>query len=83
MQKEEYEEWMSIDEHIPIADTLSNLEICQAVCEQDQAIKVHDSDVDECVNENSPTSAEMRQALDILKCCVDHRSTTFLKKDYI
>ncbi|GBN60780.1 hypothetical protein AVEN_244844-1, partial [Araneus ventricosus] len=65
MQKEEYEEWMSIDEDIPVAATLTDLEICQAVCEQDQAIKVDDSDGDECVEENPPTSAEMRQALDI------------------
>ncbi|GBM52837.1 hypothetical protein AVEN_154171-1 [Araneus ventricosus] len=29
MQKEEYEEWMSIDEDIPVAATLADLEICQ------------------------------------------------------
>ncbi|GBM44882.1 hypothetical protein AVEN_210694-1 [Araneus ventricosus] len=61
MQKEKYEEWMSIDEDIPEAATLTDLEICQA-------IKIDDSDGDECVEENPPTNAEMRQALDILKC---------------
>ncbi|GBM87132.1 hypothetical protein AVEN_53608-1, partial [Araneus ventricosus] len=66
-QKEEYEEWMSIDEDIPVAATLTDLKICQAVCVQDQAIKGDDPDGDECVEENPPTSAEMRQALDILK----------------
>ncbi|GBM32313.1 hypothetical protein AVEN_224700-1 [Araneus ventricosus] len=40
MQKEKYEEWMSIDEDIPVAATLTDLEICQA-------IKVDDSDRDE------------------------------------
>ncbi|GBM70164.1 hypothetical protein AVEN_1809-1 [Araneus ventricosus] len=30
MQKEEYEEWMSIDEDITVAATLTDLEICQA-----------------------------------------------------
>ncbi|GBM54237.1 hypothetical protein AVEN_213718-1 [Araneus ventricosus] len=60
MQKEEYEEWMSIGEDIPLAATLTDLEICQA-------IKVGDSNGDECVEENPPTNAEMRQALDILK----------------
>ncbi|GBO32326.1 hypothetical protein AVEN_193302-1, partial [Araneus ventricosus] len=74
MQREEYEEWMSIDEDIPVAATLTDLEICQAVCEQDQAIKVDDSDGDECVEENPPTNAEMRQVLDILKHGVQHRS---------
>ncbi|GBN24030.1 hypothetical protein AVEN_23218-1 [Araneus ventricosus] len=67
MQKGEYEEWMSIDEDIPIAAAITDLEICQAVCEHDQAIKVDDSDGDEYVEENPPTNAEMRQALDILK----------------
>ncbi|GBO18975.1 hypothetical protein AVEN_218471-1 [Araneus ventricosus] len=64
--KEEYEEWMAIDEDIPVAATLTDLEICQAVCEQDQAIKVDNSDGDEYVEENPPTNAEMRQAVDIL-----------------
>ncbi|GBL79286.1 hypothetical protein AVEN_92500-1 [Araneus ventricosus] len=79
--KEEYEEWMSIDEDIPIAATLTNLEICQAICKQDQSLKVDDSDGDECVEENPPTNAEMRHALDILKLGVKHRSTNF-KKQY-
>ncbi|GBN79955.1 hypothetical protein AVEN_21840-1 [Araneus ventricosus] len=58
---------MSIDEDIPVAATLTDLEICQAVCEQDQAKKIDDFDGDECVEENPPTNSEMRQALDILK----------------
>ncbi|GBN22307.1 hypothetical protein AVEN_220759-1 [Araneus ventricosus] len=81
MQKEEYEEWMSIDENIPVAATLTDLEICQVVCEQDQAIKVDDSDGDECVGENPPTNAEMRQTVDILKCGLKHPSANF-KKEY-
>ncbi|GBN83882.1 hypothetical protein AVEN_69381-1 [Araneus ventricosus] len=81
MQKEKYEEWMSIDEDISVAATLTVLEICQAVCEQGRAIKVDDPDGDECVEENPPTNAEMRQALDILKRGVQHRSTNF-KKQY-
>ncbi|GBN49757.1 hypothetical protein AVEN_102702-1 [Araneus ventricosus] len=31
MEKEEYEEWTSIDEDIPVAATLTDLEICQAI----------------------------------------------------
>ncbi|GBN32683.1 hypothetical protein AVEN_55927-1 [Araneus ventricosus] len=79
MQKEEYEEWMSIDEDVLVAATLTDLEICPAVCKQDQAMKVDDSDGDECVEESPPTNAEMRQALDILKRGVQHRSTNFKK----
>ncbi|GBM29403.1 hypothetical protein AVEN_253922-1 [Araneus ventricosus] len=75
------EEWMSLDDDIPVAAALTDLKICQAVCEQDQAIKVDDSDGNECVQENPRTNAEMRQALDILKCSVQHRSTNF-KKQY-
>ncbi|GBN10765.1 hypothetical protein AVEN_135957-1 [Araneus ventricosus] len=73
MQEEEYEEWMSIDEDIPVAATLTDLKICQA-------IKVDDSDGDECVEENPPTIAEMRKKLDIFKRGVQHRSTNFKKK---
>ncbi|GBM91523.1 hypothetical protein AVEN_92987-1 [Araneus ventricosus] len=51
MQEEECEKWTSIDEDIPVAATLTDLEICQA-------IKV-DSDVNECVEENLPMNAEM------------------------
>ncbi|GBM33464.1 hypothetical protein AVEN_55787-1 [Araneus ventricosus] len=72
---------MSIDEDIPVAATRTDLEFCQAVCEQDQAIIVDDSDGYECVEENHPTNAEMRQALDILKYRVQHRSKNF-KRQY-
>ncbi|GBN40973.1 hypothetical protein AVEN_249502-1 [Araneus ventricosus] len=80
MQKEEYEEWMSIYEDIAIAATLTYLEICQAVCKQDQALKVDDSNGDECVEENPPTNADMRQDLDILQRGVQHRSINFKKQ---
>ncbi|GBO28278.1 hypothetical protein AVEN_126198-1 [Araneus ventricosus] len=72
--KRKSEEWLFIDEDIPEPATLTDLEICQA-------IKVDDYDRDECVEENPPTNAEMRQALDILKRGVQHRSTNF-KKQY-
>ncbi|GBL86259.1 hypothetical protein AVEN_131987-1 [Araneus ventricosus] len=62
--KQAYEERMSIDEDIQIAATVIDFEICQAVCEQDQAINVNDSDRDECVEENPPTNDEMRQEFD-------------------
>ncbi|GBM51444.1 hypothetical protein AVEN_147126-1 [Araneus ventricosus] len=79
MQKEEYEEWMSTDEDIPVAATLTDLEIFQAVCEKDQAIKVDDSEGEECVEENPPTNAEMRRTLDILIRGVQYRSSNFKK----
>ncbi|GBL72826.1 hypothetical protein AVEN_128031-1 [Araneus ventricosus] len=72
---------MSIDEKIIVALTLKDSEIYQAVCEQDQAIKVDDFERDECVKENPPTNVEIGQALDILKGGVQHRSTNF-KKQY-
>ncbi|GBO43974.1 hypothetical protein AVEN_258063-1 [Araneus ventricosus] len=72
MQKDEYGEWMFIDEDILVAATLTDFEICQDVCEQDQAMKVDDS---ECVELNPPTNAEMRQALHILKRAVQRQST--------
>ncbi|GBM12028.1 hypothetical protein AVEN_256110-1 [Araneus ventricosus] len=73
MQRENYEKWMSIDEDIPVTATLTDLEICQACLLARPAIKVDDSDGDECVEENPPTNAEMRQVLDILKRGVQQR----------
>ncbi|GBM09420.1 hypothetical protein AVEN_184116-2-1, partial [Araneus ventricosus] len=73
MLKELNAEWMSTDEDIPKAATLTNLEFCQAVCEKDEAINVDDSDGDKCAEENPPKHAEMRQTLDILKRGVQHR----------
>ncbi|GBM39720.1 hypothetical protein AVEN_47524-1 [Araneus ventricosus] len=70
---------MPIDEDIPVSATLTDLKICEAVCEQDQAIKVDYSYGDECLEENPPPNAEMRQALDILKRGVLHRSTNSKK----
>ncbi|GBN60201.1 hypothetical protein AVEN_190743-1 [Araneus ventricosus] len=80
MQKEEYEQWTFIDEVIPVAVTLTDLEICRAVCEQVQAIEGDDSDGDECVEGNPPTNAEMRQALDILNHGMQYHSTNFRKQ---
>ncbi|GBO29812.1 hypothetical protein AVEN_249202-1 [Araneus ventricosus] len=68
---------MSIDEDSPVAAILTDLEIFQAVCEQDRAMKVDDPDGDECVEENPPTNGEMKQTPDILKRGVQHRSTNF------
>ncbi|GBL94668.1 hypothetical protein AVEN_83983-1 [Araneus ventricosus] len=70
-----YEEYMSIDKDIPLVATLTNLEICQDVCEQDQATNVDDSD--ECVEDNPSKNAEMRKALDISKRSMQRRSTNF------
>ncbi|GBL94870.1 hypothetical protein AVEN_197544-1 [Araneus ventricosus] len=67
------EEWMSIDEDIPAAATLTDLEFFQA-------INVDNSDGNECVEENPPSNAEMRQALDIFKHSVQHRSKNFKKQ---
>ncbi|GBN80096.1 hypothetical protein AVEN_248856-1 [Araneus ventricosus] len=69
MLKEEYEEWMSVDEDIPVAATQTGLEFCQAVCEHNQAINVGDSDGNECVEENPPTNTKMS----ILKLITDIR----------
>ncbi|GBM73661.1 hypothetical protein AVEN_133834-1 [Araneus ventricosus] len=58
---------MSIDEDIPVAVTQTGLEIWQAVCEKHHALNVDNSDGDECVEENTPTNAEIRQEFDIFK----------------
>ncbi|GBM52298.1 hypothetical protein AVEN_51729-1 [Araneus ventricosus] len=68
MQNEESDVWM---QDIPVA------KLSPSCCEQDQAIRVDDSDGDECVDENPRMNEEMRQALDILKRFAHHRLTNF------
>ncbi|GBM21970.1 hypothetical protein AVEN_69678-1 [Araneus ventricosus] len=65
MIKEEYEEWMAIDGNIPVAAELQNLEFRQAVCEQDPAINIVDSDGDNVLTKILQRTP--KQALDILK----------------
>ncbi|GBN36032.1 Acetylcholinesterase-1 [Araneus ventricosus] len=57
MIKEEYEELMPIDEDIPKAATLPELEICQAVFELHQAISIYASDKDEWVKGSPPNES--------------------------
>ncbi|GBM31006.1 hypothetical protein AVEN_108919-1 [Araneus ventricosus] len=61
------EEWMSIDEDIPVATLTDRHGNSPSCCEQDQTISVDDSDGDECPEEYPPTNAKMRQAHDIFK----------------
>ncbi|GBN86092.1 hypothetical protein AVEN_212150-1 [Araneus ventricosus] len=75
--KEQHEEWMFIDEDIPVIAILTDLQICHVVCEQDQAINIDDSEESKCVEVNPPTNTELMQTLDILKCSMQHRSTYF------
>ncbi|GBL77045.1 hypothetical protein AVEN_129536-1, partial [Araneus ventricosus] len=42
--------------------TMTYLEICQAVYEQQQAINIDDSNGDKCVEENPPKNAEIRKS---------------------
>ncbi|GBN23417.1 hypothetical protein AVEN_18830-1, partial [Araneus ventricosus] len=52
MQRKEYEE-SSNNEDIPVGATLTDLEIFQAVCDQNQKLKVDDSDGDKCAEKPS------------------------------
>ncbi|GBN20577.1 hypothetical protein AVEN_150509-1 [Araneus ventricosus] len=78
MLKEEYEEWMTIDGNIPVAAELPNLEFRQAVCEQDSAINIADSDGDNVLTKILQRTP--RQAIDILKNGVQYRSGNFKKQ---
>ncbi|GBN96788.1 hypothetical protein AVEN_261320-1 [Araneus ventricosus] len=64
MLKEEYEEWMTIDGNIPVDAELPNLEFSQAVCEQDPAINIADSDGDNVLTKILQRTP--RQAIHIL-----------------
>ncbi|GBN87622.1 hypothetical protein AVEN_139265-1 [Araneus ventricosus] len=78
MLKEEYEEWMTIDGNIPVPAELPNLKFRQAVCEQDPAINIADSDGDNVLTKILLRTP--RQAIDILKNDVQYLSTNVKKQ---
>lgn len=78
---EEFESWVEVDKNIPVASTLTESEICQIVIGKQTNDGTDESDEESLDIEPPPTSAEMRNALKVLKRGVQHRSDDF-KKHY-
>ena len=70
MNAEDFEAWMEIDEKVETSTSLTDEDICEAVCVQDQ-VSSQDSDADDepesAIEDKIPTPAQMREALRILR----------------
>jgi len=81
MSKEEFESWLDIDNKAEGVATMTVMEVCQAVA-NDKSKLAEESESnctskEEEILEAPPTNAQMREALRILRCGVQHRATNF------
>jgi len=83
MSKEEFENWLDIDNNAEVVATMTMSEICQAVAGDKS--KLAEESESNCTNKEEeildapPTNAQMREALRILFRGVQHRATNFQK----
>jgi hypothetical protein len=81
MSKEEFENWLDIDNNAEVVATMTVSELCQAVA--DDKSKLAEESESNCTSkeeeilEAPPTNAQMREALRILRSGVQHRATNF------
>jgi len=81
MSKEEFENWLDIDNNAEVVATMTVSEICEAVA-NDKSRLAEESESnftskEEEILEAPPTNAQMREALQILRRRVQHRATNF------
>jgi hypothetical protein len=81
MSKEEFENWLDIDNNAEVVATMTVSEICEAVA--NDKFKLAEESESKCISkeeeilEAPPTNAQMREALQILRRGVQHRATNF------
>jgi len=81
MSKEEFENWLDIDNNAEVVATMTVSEICEAVA--DDKSKLAEESESNCTSkeeeilEAPPTNAQMREAPQILRRGVQHRATNF------
>ena len=80
MTVQEFKSWVDLHQNLPVAFTLTKSKICQIIMGK-QANDETDSDKESIDSKPPPTSAEMRNALKVLKRVVLHCSDDF-KKHY-
>jgi hypothetical protein len=81
MSKEEFENWLDVDNNPEVVATMPVLEICEAVA-NDKSKLAEESELncaskEEEILEAPPTNAQMREAQQILHRRVQHRATNF------
>jgi hypothetical protein len=79
MPKEEFENWLDIDNNGEVVATMTVSQICEAVAnDKPRLAEVSESNCtskEEEILEAPPTNAQMRVALQILRRGVQHRAT--------
>jgi predicted esterase YcpF (UPF0227 family) len=81
MPKEEFENWLDIDNNAEVVATMTVLEICEAVA-NDKSRLAEESESnctskEDEILEAPPTNAQMQEALQILRCGLQHKATNF------
>jgi len=81
MSKEEFGNWLDIDDNAEVVATMTVSEICEAVA-NDKSKLAEESESnctskEEEILEAPPTNAQMREALQFLRRGVQHRATNF------
>jgi hypothetical protein len=81
MSKEEFENWLDIDNNAEVVATMTVSEICDVVA-NDKSTLAEESESNctskkEKILEAPPTNAQMREGLHILRHGVQHRATNF------
>jgi hypothetical protein len=81
MSKEEFENWLDIDNNAEVVATITMSEICEAVAKDKSKLaeesKSNCTSKEEEILEAPPTNAQMREALQILRLGVQHKATNF------
>jgi hypothetical protein len=79
MSKEEFENWLDIDNNAEVVATMTVSEICEAVAYNNSKLAEESesncTSKEEDILEAPPTNAQMREALLILRRGVQHRAT--------
>jgi hypothetical protein len=81
MSKEEFENCLDVDNNAEVVATMTLSEICEAVANEKSKL-AEESELNctsngEEILETLPTNAQMREALQILRRGVQHRTTNF------
>jgi hypothetical protein len=81
MSKEEFENWLHIDNNAEVVATITVSEICQAVVDDESKLAEESgancTSKEEEILEAPPTDVQMRGAIQILRRGVQHRATDF------
>lgn len=80
MSKEEFDNWLDIDNDAQTAARMTTSDICQSVIDSNIVSRNNEDKIEkEEILETPPTDSQMQEALKILRRGVQHRATNFQK----